>query len=249
MNNYINQVYYMYRRIQLGSSPTCCDCHQLITQRGQQLRGPVPIYHVGEKFHDDDNAYRILFLGAVAYGFEDMPTTLVEVLAGNHWEDAITWMEACARNLFQKHASRFWGVIRSTVEKLYGLPLEVGYQNIAVSNFVKCNLGGVDDDLPVRLRRNCAHQIVQYVTAQREAEVIAPRTVIALTTREGNYLKGWETLPDVRKLMLPHPAHSSWSNDQYAQCIATWLTHPSKAMEVYQDLICWASKPCGDEHA
>jgi hypothetical protein len=54
---------------------------------------------------------------------------------------------------------------------------------------------------------------------------------------------------NLRKFILPHPAHSSWSNDQYAQCIATWLTHPPKAMAVYQDLLCWASHPGGDEHA
>lgn len=162
----MDQIFEMYRNINLGRNDTCLKCKK--TAAGEEL-WPVAIWNVGLEFHNDP--YKILFVGKTAV---DDP--------GQVNEDGILDARSCAEEYFLKPESNIWRYLNTIVREMYGSP-EEGWKHIAMSNLIKCNElrgpGAANDTTPETRKDYCLKDLGVF---WRELEILKPRRVIFLTS-------------------------------------------------------------------
>jgi len=217
MNTLLDDVYKMYRSNNLGTSHRCNECKAWAYKEGKSLIGPIPIQHIGSEFAIDQ--YKILFLGAVAYGWgEEYKWSDVFNNTNTDLNKVQGDIEKRSQELFFYYKTRYYNVLRLICKKLYG-DIEAGYNKIAISNFIKCNLDEVKDNFPAIMRSNCAHKLKELMVTRREIEIISPKIVISIAgQRYGNYLNEWDDNPKYLKLWnLPHPSRCKGTDEEYAE--------------------------------
>lgn len=203
MQTTIKSVYEMYREINIGFNEICQKCHEEAKSKNKDLVGPVPIYHVGNNFEQDE--YKILFVSAVPYGWapKDEFCEITEDDWRNFMSSSVDFpsfinkFKSRVKDLYLGRNckdSPVFKVIRGVSKELYGHE-EEAFEKIAITNFIKCNFDEVDDKLPAEIRALCAHPCKGNYIAIREAEVINPKIIVSLAGKSkygyfGNDYKG-----------------------------------------------------------
>jgi hypothetical protein len=223
MHELINNIYEMYWQMGIGiNHHNCIKCKEWADEVGEKLIGPIPIMHIGKNFLDDK--YKILFLGAVVYGWDDI-IDWREALKSKKYEYIQQQTEETISDLFYNHSSKIYEVMRHFCLKFYG-NLQEGFDKIAISNIIKCNTGSISDNIPAVMRYSCAHKDSGLEVAKREAEIISANHIVSLAGKKyNNYILEWNDAERFKIFTkLPHPAaRVKLSTDNYAEEIINWI--------------------------
>ncbi|MBE9501876.1 MAG: hypothetical protein KAX23_04700 [Dehalococcoidia bacterium] len=159
-----DQVFQMYESIRLGTNPICKDCIAKHEAMGRPLYKPASIWHVGNKFEDDEN--KIIFVGKPARGELGMET-------GHGYIDT----RECGEKLFFEKSWPYWSYTREIASRIYGTS-EEGWEHIAFTNIVKCNNSDTTDAATTEMKENCLNKLG---VLWREIEVLKPKRIIFYT--------------------------------------------------------------------
>ncbi|MBI4648328.1 MAG: hypothetical protein HY738_17520 [Bacteroidia bacterium] len=183
----LDRIYSMYINEKFGYNEFCKECKKNI----EFENGPVPLFHIGKNYKN--NSKRIVFIGLVAYGWNDIITnqdkTWSEIFLKNQKVIDKTQLDIENRIhelYFLDHGQvKYLSYIKAACTKIFG-SVENGFDNIAITNFVHCNLGEVRDTLPQVVRDYCAN----YNKAgfiHKELKILDPTHIVVLTTDEKKY--------------------------------------------------------------
>ena len=205
----LKKIYQMYSDKQIGENDFCIKCKEIASKKNHKLtNGPVPIYHVGNKF--EESPKRLLFIGYVAYGWRDIMD-----LGGNVCEN----IEKRVEDLFfhkqgigKEKDGRFWSYMREAVKELFGDSRE-GYRRIAISNFVRCNNGNIRDNILQKTADYCCSK--QYNGfIHKEIEILQP-THLVILGNNNKYIRHLnKTFEKFKIKILNHPSASVKGNSK-----------------------------------
>ncbi len=135
------KLYAHYIDNEIGYNEICKRCKSFSGSKGHVLKnGPIPIFHIGDMYNE--SKIRLLFLGTVAYGWNDLHNMYAESkdIRANNLENTIGSIENWILHLFQEHEMKFFSYIQDSLEKneLFGTD---AVRMIALSNLIKCNMG------------------------------------------------------------------------------------------------------------
>ncbi len=177
----LDKVYDMYRKERIGYNKICEQCRNIAENKGKKLKnGPVPIYHIGKDYRK--NNIRLLVIGTVADGWNDKISDFAkswnDVFVGNN----INWMqdviESRVKELFFEQDIKFFRYLNYALTEWFG-GSEIAFNNVAITNYVHCNMGIREDYLPQDVRNYCAN-IENNGFFVKEIEVIKPTHIIGL---------------------------------------------------------------------
>lgn len=173
----LDKIYQMYIDEKFGYNEICMQCKKKVDLEN----GPVPIFHVGEKYRGSEK--RIVFIGMVAYGWN----SISEIFDHNQIgiDKTQSYIENRIRELYfgEKEYSRYYSFINEVCTEIFG-GTQNGFDHIAITNFVHCNTGEVKDTLPQSVRNYCA----QYKEGEpagfihKELEILDPTHIVVMST-------------------------------------------------------------------
>lgn len=153
-----------YLKLGIGNTEFCNRCRKE-SGNEQFLSHPLPYWHIGKNFQEDDE--RILLIGKVARG---NPGELLT-------EGLIDGTDV-ADNLYKDKSWQFWSYLRGILEDLYG-NADVGWDHIALTNIVKCNNSFTTDNT-TELMKNACLSGNQFVW--KEIEFLRPKSIVFFTS-------------------------------------------------------------------
>lgn len=161
-------VFNMYEKMKLGSDENkyCRICRTY-----KKISKPISFHHIGSNF--DKDKYKIVFVGKNTWCNSDYD-------AGNKgYVDARFF----GLEYSNKPSTAFGKKMQIVVNMLYpDLSIEEGMQNIAITNMVKCNTTGKEnnpnDKTPKEIKDNC---IISCGVIQKEIEILKPKRIIFMT--------------------------------------------------------------------
>lgn len=162
----------LYREMNLGRNPTCQLCKDGVRKLGHRdFYGPISLWQVGRSFQED--SYRIVLVGKTARG--DAHGDAEEDLAANGYINVTTVADDWIRRPF----SAYWGYVAEFCRRLYDSDsVDEGWDRIAFTNLVKCNVSMTVDRTPPIMAENCMSNLR---VIWKELELIRPRHVIFIT--------------------------------------------------------------------
>lgn len=190
------QIYSMYISEKIGFNSLCLACKATAKKKNKELiNGGVPFFHVGIEYAQQEK--RLLLIGTVAYGWED----LYEELGYNNfqelWENILQgkldlsekMQDIIARGTYHhltagKDKVKYLQRIADALRLIYG-NFQTGYDKIAITNFVHCNSSNrgkeKGDNLPQKTRDYCI-SIDKNGFIFKEIEILNPTHVICLSS-------------------------------------------------------------------
>jgi hypothetical protein len=179
----------MYISEKVGFGEVCKSCKKLSEDSNEHI-GPVPIYHIGNAYEND--ALKILFIGSVAYGWDD----ILENRFLSEPEQSEQIMEDIERRFYEiifKESYRYTDTIKAIITKIFG-SVETGYSRIAITNVIHCNAGNIRGGAKTHMKYHCGHSAKNFMLTKREIEILKPRNIISLagpTGGEGYIKEHW----------------------------------------------------------
>lgn len=158
MNSYEKSVFDMYKRCGLGSSEKCSFCRK----ENPGLFKPISIWHIGEQYAM--SKHRVLFVGKAARGSIEQDASNINSVSDG---------TALAGQLYHEVGWPFWSYTRAIANELYGEGK--GWEEIAMTNMVKCNSSETVDTTRDSVKWNCAGYL------RREIELLMPKNIIFYT--------------------------------------------------------------------
>ena len=188
-----DSVFSMYRSLAIGRNDVCQRCR--LSQGEVEVWGPISIYHVGNRFGDDGQ--RILFAGKTARAAigEDEEDEV---------DDTTSWSEGAIRGKGTGAGARrwpYWTYTRAIIEELYG-SLDDGWEKVALTNLLKCNLGSRTDTSSPTMKNCCLRDLGVF---RREMQIIQPRNIVLYAGRAyDDYLgdlfpEGWRSVRETNR--------------------------------------------------
>ena len=231
----------MYAEKEVGTNDICVECKRRAKKKGKELtNGPVPILHVGKNF--DNNDKRLLFIGLVAYGWNDKLGNSKENVKKT-WEEIHKFNEEVIAKTYTNIEERFRQIfeekngsikviraIKQATSQIFGNS-QRAYDNIAFTNFVHCNSDSVDDNLLQFVRRSCI-DVKKLGLLFKEIEILNPTHVVVLTQTH-KYVQ-FLPKPDYRLLQIKHPSRGN--RDEFIRKIKEFYNTtliPKNEKEVY----------------
>lgn len=207
-----DKVFQMYIENGIGKNKICALCKNHAARKRKNLtHGPVPIFHIGKDYPDSKK--KILFVGKVAYGWNEINSIwdetpeLVKTKIPNIVEDRIKDLFFNERRYHEDERQyRFFSYMKKACEQVFG-DERAGYNRICISNFVHCNNGAVRDNLPQAVRKSCA-SIEENGYLHKEIAILNPTHIIVLTN-DSKYKRYVEGLYGSKILCLTHPSSST----------------------------------------
>jgi hypothetical protein len=159
-----------------------------------------------------------LFLGTVAYGWEELHNMYAESkdIRAKNVDSTICSIEDWILHLFEERKMRFFTYIEDSVKinELFG---ENALRMIAVSNLIKCNMGkdpnGKDKVRNNHLQKNYDFCIREQYTGNllSDVKVLDPTHIIILSSNTNKFLRYGNILKDQgRKVeFIHHPSSST----------------------------------------
>ena len=230
MNALAEQMCELYVSRNVGTGGVCATCKEESRKAGNEHIGPVPIYHIGEHYHEDP--YRLVFVGSVAYGWD-------EILGDRRLSDPeqcpkiMEDVEERFREIFFHEGTqyRYIGALRAIVSKVFG-SLESGYSRVAITNIIHCNAGNIRGGVKSHMGYYCAHGDTGLMLTKRELDVLKPEHMVSLAGRSGgqNYITDHWGLDGGTWLGLPHPAASQKGNsyEEISEKVVRFLKEQKK---------------------
>jgi len=218
----LDKIYQMYIDVKIGYNKICVQCKNGIEFKN----GPIPIFHIGNKYRS--NRKRIVFIGLVAFGWNDIiinqDKTWKEIFNNNKVTIDKTQLdiENRIRKLyFMEHDEvKYLKYIKAACTEIFG-SVENGFDNIAITNFVHCNLGEVRDKLPQFVRNYCANYN-QAGFIHKELEILDPTHIIVLT-KDYKYTKFTDDFDSKPKyLEVVHPSAPGRAKKDFINEIKTF---------------------------
>lgn len=187
MNGLEGKFLRLYKKIGLGSSDTCKQCQK----KNPDLSSPISIWQKGKNF--DKTGYRLMFVGKTARG---------NPKEGSTWKPVDdTYLDAtlAAKDMwdqFSVKGSAYWMYTRQISDKIFGEDL--GWESIAFTNIVKCNISRTTDATNNLLKTNC---IDRMKVIKEEISLISPLHIVFYTGQSyDNYiLRIFDSIADSQK--------------------------------------------------
>ena len=194
----------MYISEKVGIGGACGNCKQQSEEKGNKHIGPVPLYHIGNKFEKD--TLKILFIGSVAYGWDEILGN--RLLSENAQSEQI--MEDVEKRFLEiifRESYRYTDTIKAIITKIFG-SLETGYSRVAISNVIHCNAGNIRGGAKTHMKYHCGHSANNFMLTKREIEILQPLNIISLagTTGGEEYIKEHWDLNMDNVLFEYHPS-------------------------------------------
>lgn len=222
-NDLLNKVYEMYSNMRFGYNEICLNCKNSAIKKNKELiQGPVPIFHIGENFGKQDKS--LLFVGLVAYGWNSIIadhkliwekqsndliiTDKIQKSVEDRFEDLYFNKQGYYKN---EKPVKFINFIKAASSEIFGND-RTGYDNIAITNFVKCNTEEVNDNLPQQIRNFCCN-INQNAFNLKEIEILKPTHIVVLT-RVWKYTRFIHNL-DYNIIQLDHPSRPGRVKEEF----------------------------------
>lgn len=186
-NELLERIYEMYSANQFGKNQICTKCKEYAQQKWFPLtNGPVPIFHVGKDF--SKHGKNLLIVGKVAYGWDDYSDIWSSIFSGN--QDNKTYLknmiEERVEELFYKGITVYFSFLNQSLTEIYG-NIDEAFNRIAITNFVHCNDGNVNDYLRQNNRYYCASNEANGFI-HKEIEILNPSHILVLTNSiQGKY--------------------------------------------------------------
>jgi hypothetical protein len=188
-SNLEEAVFRMYSRIGVRAEDApdrnqhCQECTESLCGTGFELRGAMEIYHVGNEFGRDPR--RILFAGKTA---RDVIDECGDANSKDPY-DPTCWAHRVIQNKEGRAGKwAFWAYTRSIIRELYGDDLEAGWEQVAMTNVVKCNAVSKDSDgeTNATMRESC---LLNLRVFRYELDVIRPNCIVLFLGQHfDNYL-------------------------------------------------------------
>jgi hypothetical protein len=177
----LEDIYNMYHNERIGYNARCSDCKLGLSNKNKKIvQGPVPIFHVGENYLNND--FRLVLIGKVAYGWADEVNLLWEktfLNEENKIDDIKNIVENRVQELFYQGITKYFKNLRDSLTSIFG-NIDVAFDNIAITNYVHCNNGSVADNISQKTINYCANKN-QNGFIHKELEILKPSHVISLT--------------------------------------------------------------------
>jgi hypothetical protein len=177
----------MYQDTLMGKNEICQKCKSTSESKGRPLiNGPLPIYHVGKNF--DKIEKRLLLVGALAYGW-DKEIKEAESLKSSEEDRFIKYHEVLHkrfREIWNNEESRYFKIIKKCCDRIFGNE-ENAFNNIAITNLVRCNTGSIRDLNFQNSRWSCI-SLNQNGFLAKEIEILKP-THVAIFSTQNKYTK------------------------------------------------------------
>lgn len=190
-NVLLEKIYKMYCSDFIGQNEICIKCQEYAKQQWFPLtNGPVPIFHIGKDFAKHD--VKLLIVGKVAYGWNDYSDIWNNIFSGN--QDSRTYMknliEERVEELFYRRDEEsdtvYFSFLNKSLTAIFG-NIDDAFNRIAITNFVHCNDGNVNDYLRQKNRYYCASKVTNGFI-HKEIEILNPSHILVLTnTIQGKY--------------------------------------------------------------
>lgn len=205
----VDKIYQMYIDNKFGYNETCMQCKNKFDFEN----GPIPIFHVGEKYRSNEK--RLAFIGLVAYGWNgtmpDQDKIWSEIFDYN--QDRIDKTQLDIENrirelyFLENENVRYLSFINEACTEIFG-GIQNGFDNIALTNFVHCNSGEVKHSFPQSVINFCTRYqdggSAGYI--HKELEILDPTHIVVLTT-SSQYDKIYDDLaPSPKYLRIIHPS-------------------------------------------
>jgi hypothetical protein len=217
--NLTDLVYSQYISKQIGKNNNCIECRICFEKLNKRKlkNGPVPIYHIGNRFDQLDK--RVLFLGLVAYGWADIYQDF------KMWDDIFNKNEQAIKETQEKMSIRirdlyftstardssFFYWLRRLTKGIYG-NTEIAYDSIAISNFVKCN--------DASIRSPFKEETMSFCTSKEnggyiidEINTINPTHIVVLSTQY-EYYNSIKHLISEKGIRIKNFYHPSYPTDK-----------------------------------
>ncbi len=158
MNIYEKSIMDMYIYEHIGQAAQCVACRKITPN----LSHPISIWHVGTRY--EQSLHRILFVGKAARGSLGQASLYRDTV-----EDGTT----VAEDLYNTSGWAFWSYTKAVADALYGEGK--GWDQLALTNMVKCNSSETIDTSIETTRRSCA------IFLRREIELLCPKHIVFYT--------------------------------------------------------------------
>lgn len=163
----LEKIFEFYNEIELGRNSICNKCIRLNTKNNTNLSKPISIWKVGENYKTDK--HKILFVGKVARGLktetEENELFIDSSKLGNDFLINKSWP--------------YWSYTRDIIKNVYG-NIEIGKENIAFSNLIKCNDSMTTDNTTCYTKTFC---IGELKVIWEEINILKPKRIIFYTHR------------------------------------------------------------------
>ncbi|MDP2237469.1 MAG: hypothetical protein Q8J88_13640 [Bacteroidales bacterium] len=222
------KLYAHYIENEIGYSSVCQRCKSYSASKGRILKnGPIPVFHIGDQF--SESPVRILFLGTVAYGWEnEIPNVFIEDkdVRNNFLESTIDYIENRIQYIFEKENKRFFSFIKKCIEEIDVLGSEP-LRKIALSNLIKCNIGN-DSVRNKHLQKNYDFCIREQFTGNlvSDVNVLNPTHIIILSSNTHKFWRYGKIFMDQgRKVQFVHHPSSSTTggNELFIKTVKEFL--------------------------
>lgn len=247
----------MYKEYNIGSikNPHCRMCKDFCINRGiiQNLAGPISAFHIGKNFPSDK--YKIAFVGKNTwYGID------------SYRMDKRKDSEICDARDFGLHSlqhltlkrSPFIDMITDFNETLYGK--SNSFDEIAVTNLIKCNTKGEDDISDDKTDQYIIKKCLKCGVFEKEIAVLHPKRVIFFTGPDyDDYIKnldfGYSVLHEEDEIVNDNIRKSnriiSWKKHLYNEESGEFLfilriSHPQAKdkQKMRQHMFQWIVETC-----
>jgi len=225
----LDDVYEMYSKVKYGYNENCMNCKNNAIEKDKELtQGPVPIFHVGKDF--DKQNKRLLFIGLVAYGWNDIITdqnaTWEKIASGD--KEEINKIQKLVENRFEdlyfnkqqyiedEKPVKFISFLKEACNRIYE-DESIAYNNIAITNFVRCNMDDVADNLPQIVRDFCCSNNSFFV---KEIEILKPTHIIVLT-QDWKYARYVDSL-ELNIEQIDHPSKPGRVKEEFINEVVTF---------------------------
>ena len=220
MNSLMKRIAEMYVAEKAGTSNVCLACKASSNEKGKTNLGPIPIYHVGDKFENDKK--KVAIVGLAAYGWDEV---IGDRSLANE-DDTLKIMQK-VRDCFIKRINEdkkpYISTIRDILIQSYGT-LENGLDRVAITNVVHCNLGQVSNGVTTDMRAYCAHSGQGFLLTKKELDILNPNRILALAGSRGNdYLKDhWGLDQNIIKYKM-NPSARGTARQEYVSDIVSFI--------------------------
>jgi hypothetical protein len=155
----------MYQKISLGENEICNEC-----KKEGDIEIPLSIYYVGKNLPCNDSVF---FIGKTAVGGEG-----IGPIINSLFTDSTSFGEESLDGLERMSKIRaYYSYTHDIIKNYYG-SYEMGKNNVALSNIVKCNNTTTNDSTDNRRKEYCINTLK---TIWKEVDLISPKNIIFYT--------------------------------------------------------------------
>ena len=197
------KVYDHYIENEIGYNKTCTNCKNHALKYGRNLvNGPIPLFHLGANY--EKSSIRILFLGIVAYGWNDKIRDTFFIgdkeLRKNNLFETIDTIEKRVEELRDFSIFKF---TKKCSDKIFD---NNGIRNIAISNLLKCNTGETNNKNLQKTFDYCVNK--EYTgNLHYDLDLLKPTHVVILSYNQ-RFWKYEKQIKNrgIKTMKVPHPS-------------------------------------------